>query len=201
MGAPRKLRKKYSVPRTLWNSERIGEESALLEEYGLKNVRELWIVKEELSKIRNQARSMLGLGEKGQKEFEVLASRISKMGYIKSQAIEDLLGLEIRAILERRLQSLVLRKALAKSMKQARQLITHGFIAIDGKKISIPSYLVPVDLEDKISYYKPITLYTAETAAEKRIKKSAEAISETPVEVEEKESEAEEKKIEEAGTS
>jgi small subunit ribosomal protein S4 len=201
MGSPIKLRKKYSVPRTLWDSDRIKEEGGLLAEYGLKNTKELWIVKEKMRKIRNQARSILGLGEKGQKELEDIANRITNLGYTKSRSIEDLLGLEIRAILERRLQTIVLRKGLARSMKQARQLITHGFIAIDGKKVSTPGYLVPVDLEDKISYYKSITLYTPESAAEKRIKKAAEAISESPAETESDEAESNDEEIKKAEAS
>jgi len=192
MGDPRKLRKKYEVPRILWEKERIDEEGALIKEYGLKNTKEIWIAKEELRKIRRQARKMLGLGEKGQKEFEVLANRITKMGYGKSKAIEDVLGLSTRAVLDRRLQTLVLRKGLAKSMKQARQLITHGFIAIDGKKVSIPGRLVTIDQEEKISYYKPIELYTGEDK-EKKMKKAFEEVDSPAKEeaVEEKEEKAE----------
>jgi small subunit ribosomal protein S4 len=175
MGDPRKLRKKYEVPRILWEKERIDEESALVKEYGLKNIKEIWIAKEELRKIRRQARKMLGLGEKGQKEFEVLANRITKMGYGSSKAIEDVLGLNTKAVLDRRLQTLVLKKGLARSMKQARQLITHGFIAIDGKKVSTPGRLVTIDQEEKISYYKPIELYTGEDK-EKKMKKAFEEI-------------------------
>jgi len=183
MGDPRKLRKKYSVPRTLWDNERIEEESNLLKEYGLKNVKELWIAKEQLRKIRRQARSLLGLGEKGQREFEALARRVENIGYGKSKAIEDLLGLEVKVVLERRLQSLVLRKGLAKSMKQARQLVTHGFIAVDGKKVSTPGYLVPVDMENKINYYKPIDISSAEDK-EKRIKNVSKEIKEDTGDIE-----------------
>jgi small subunit ribosomal protein S4 len=197
MGDPRKLRKKYGVPRILWEKERIGEESALVKEYGLKNTKEIWIAKEELRKIRRQARKMLGLGEKGQKEFEVLANRITKMGYGISKAIEDVLGLNTRAVLDRRLQTLVLKKGLARSMKQARQLITHGFIAIDGRKVSTPGRLVTIDQEDKISYYKPIELYTGEDK-EKKMKKAFEEID-SPAK--EEAGEEKEKKTEGAGAS
>jgi len=197
MGDPRKLRKKYGVPRILWEKERIDEEGALIKEYGLKNTKEIWIAKEELRKIRRQARKMLGLGEKGQKEFEVLANRITRMGYGKSKAIEDVLGLNTRAVLDRRLQTLVLRKNLARSMKQARQLITHGFIAIDGRKVSIPGRLVTVDQEEKISYYKPIELYTGEDK-EKKLKKALEEID-SPAKEETSEEKVE--KAEDAETS
>ena len=181
MGDPKRLRKNYSVPRILWNKERIDEEGALVKEYGLKNVKEVWIAKEKLRNIRTQSREMLGLGEKGQKEFEVLAKKVARMGYGKSNAIEDVLGLNIKVVLERRLQTIVFRKGLARSMKQARQFITHGFIAVDGKKFTAPGCLMTVDQENKISYYKPIELFAGEDVKEKKMKKSIEEI-ENPVE-------------------
>ncbi|MDE1834742.1 MAG: 30S ribosomal protein S4, partial [Candidatus Micrarchaeota archaeon] len=41
-----------------------------------------------------------------------------------------------------------------------RQLITHGFISINGRKVKSPGYLVAADEEQKIGYYKPINLNT-----------------------------------------
>jgi small subunit ribosomal protein S4 len=58
----------------------------------------------------------------------------------------------MESILERRLQTLVQRKGLAKSMYQARQLITHGHIALGDRKVSSPSFLVPSRKENSISY-------------------------------------------------
>jgi small subunit ribosomal protein S4 len=55
--------------------------------------------------------------------------------------------------LERRLQTLVYRLGLAKTIKQARQLITHGHIAIDGRRVTAPSYIVEKEEESKIGYY------------------------------------------------
>ncbi len=52
--------------------------------------------------------------------------------------------------MERRLQSLVHRKGLAKSPKQARQLVVHGHIRVGGRRITSPSYLVPVEQEETI---------------------------------------------------
>jgi len=180
MGDPRKLRKKYGVPRILWDSERIEEESALVKEYGLKNVKEIWIAKEKLRGIRRQARKILGLGEKGQKEFEIIARKVSVMGYGKSNAIEDILSLNAKAVLERRLQTLVFRKGLARSMAQARQLVTHGFIAIDGRKVSVPGRLITVDQDKQISYYKPIEIFSGEDK-EIKLKKAMEEVD-TPSE-------------------
>lgn len=45
-------------------------------------------------------------------------------------------------LLESRLDNLVYRLGLATTRRQARQLVTHGHILVDGKKIDIPSYVV-----------------------------------------------------------
>ena len=72
--------------------------------------------------------------------------------------LDDILDIKETVFLERRLQTIVVRKGLAQSMKQARQLITHGFIAIEGRKVKSPGYMVTTDEETKIGYYKPIDL-------------------------------------------
>ena len=64
-----------------------------------------------------------------------------------------ILSLKVQAALERRLQTLVHRKGLARSPKQARQLITHGHIAIAGRRVTIPGYHVTRIEENAISYY------------------------------------------------
>ena len=45
-------------------------------------------------------------------------------------------------LLESRLDNLVYRLGFATTRRQARQLVAHGHIAVDGKKLDIPSYLV-----------------------------------------------------------
>src|SRR5690606_35924193 len=51
-------------------------------------------------------------------------------------------GAELVSILESRLASLVMRSGLAPSIYAARQYVSHGHIAVDGRKEDIPSYLV-----------------------------------------------------------
>ncbi|MGC8587125.1 MAG: 30S ribosomal protein S4 [Candidatus Micrarchaeia archaeon] len=158
MGAPKRLRKKYEKPTMMWDLHRIEEEHSLKEKYGLKNMRELWLAESELRRIRRKAREVLS-GKESDETGKAMIARLSKLNVIKSSAaVDDLLVIGIEALLERRLQSMVLRKGMAKSIKQARQLVTHGFIAIDGKRITSPSYLVSADEENKISYYKPIKI-------------------------------------------
>jgi ribosomal protein S4 len=60
----------------------------------------------------------------------------------------------------------VQKRGLAKTARQARQLITHGFISVNGKKVNSPSYLVPVSEDDSIQYYKKIDLSAGEEGEE-----------------------------------
>ena len=52
-------------------------------------------------------------------------------------------------LLERRLDNVVYRLRFAASRSQARQIVNHGHIRVNGRKVSIPSYLVKAD--DEIS--------------------------------------------------
>jgi len=51
-------------------------------------------------------------------------------------------GDALMSLLERRLDNVVARLGLALSRPQARQLVTHGHIMVNGRKVDIPSYLV-----------------------------------------------------------
>lgn len=156
MGDPRKKRKLYEKPKKLWDKRRIEEESKLKEEFGLKNSREVWRMKTILRKIRREARRLLSLkGKSVEARAKKLLERV-KSFLIKSQecSLDDVLALEPRDILARRLQSIIFKKGFAKTMKQARQLIVHGHVAVDGKKVSAPSYLIKFGEEDKVNWFK-----------------------------------------------
>ncbi len=154
MGDPKKQRKKFETPRFPWRTDVLQSELKLLGQYGLRNKRELWRHETMLSKFRGIARSILGMPEKeGEKLKKQLLSRLNRLGILsENAALDDVLDLSIEDILERRLQSLVFHKGLAKSVHQARQLITHGHIAIGGKKVTSPSYLVLRAEEASIDY-------------------------------------------------
>ncbi len=161
MGDPKRRRKTYTTPPILWNKERMEEERKLLQEYGLKNKKELWKMNSLLSSFAQQAKKLIAATTpQSELEKKQLLTRLSSLGLIPSATnIDDALALDIRKILERRLQTLVFKKGLARTPKQARQFITHGHIAIGNKKITVPSYLVPKSEEDQISfiYASPLT--------------------------------------------
>ena len=56
-------------------------------------------------------------------------------------------GVAFMQILESRLDNLVYRLGFARTRRQARQLVTHGHILVNGKKLDIPSYIVKVGEE------------------------------------------------------
>jgi len=154
MGDPKKPKKKYETPRFPWRSDVLERELRLLGEYGLRNKRELWRHRAMLSKFRGIARSLLGMPTSRRRVLEKqLLDKLKRLGILSEDAVlDDVLDLTVESILERRLQTLVFRKGLAKTIYQARQLITHGHIAISGKKVFAPSYIVPKNEEDKIEY-------------------------------------------------
>ncbi|KPV63020.1 MAG: 30S ribosomal protein S4 [Candidatus Bathyarchaeota archaeon BA2] len=150
MGDPKKQRKKYETPRFPWQTDILEAELKLLGQYGLRNKREMWRHRTMLSNFRGTARSLLGMPAEEQKQ---LLDRLHRLGILpETAALDDVLDLSLEDILERRLQTLVFRKGLAKSIHQARQLITHGHVAIEGRRVFSPSYLVLRDEEAKISY-------------------------------------------------
>ena len=60
----------------------------------------------------------------------------------------------VKITLERRLDAVLLRSGIAKTIMQARQMITHGHFLLNGKKHNIPSYLVKqgdvIELKEKL---------------------------------------------------
>jgi small subunit ribosomal protein S4 len=159
MGDPRKLRNKIERPKRLWDADRISHDKMLRMEYGLKNSSEVWNAAAELKKYRREARRLLALGgEERERDENKILTKLARLGIMTGGKIEDVLSLEVKDVLERRLQTRVTRKGLARTMKQARQLITHGFISVGGKRVTVPSYLVGVEEEKSIIYTKPIDL-------------------------------------------
>jgi small subunit ribosomal protein S4 len=158
MGDPRKLKNKFSRPKRLFYVSRILEEKSLKKEYGLKNMRELWVSLAELKKYRREARRLLSLSEEERKrDAEKILSKLIRLKILKEGAdLDNVLSLTVRDILERRLQTVVYRKGMAATILQARQLITHGFITVNGIKVTAPSYYVDAEEEKAIAYSKPI---------------------------------------------
>ncbi len=154
MGDPRKPRKKWEGPKHPWIKERLIKEIELVGKYGLKNKKELWKAETMARNLRHRARNLLAIPEgEREKATRVLLDKLYKMGLREKDAtLDEILGLTAEHILERRLQTIVYKKGLAKSIYHARQLIVHGHIAIGGRRVTSPGYLVHRDEEDLVGY-------------------------------------------------
>lgn len=144
--------KQYSRPKRLFDKERIVEEGEIKEEFGLKNKKEIWKSESRVKSIREGAKKLISATPKEQK---ALFDRLKKMG-LNVDSIADVLSLDKRDYLKRRLQSIVKNKKIVTTIKGARQLIVHKKIRVGANIIDSPSYIVSVDLEDKISLKSPI---------------------------------------------
>ena len=154
MGDPKKQRKKYETPRHPWRKDQLDVELRLLGEYGLRNKRELWRYRTKLSEVRGIARSLLAKsGEERAKLQNEYLSKLSRVGLLPEQTdIDEVLDLDIKDLLERRLQTMVFRAGLAKSIHQSRQLVSHGHIMVGNRRVTVPSYLVSRREEPAIKY-------------------------------------------------
>lgn len=155
MGDPKKTRKKYQTPSHPWQKGRIEEEKELAREYGTKSKTELWKMNSKLRGFLRMAKHLIALRTaQAEKEKAQLIARLAKLGLIPDNAsLDDILDLKIKNILERRLQTLLVRKGFARTMSQARQYITHHHVTIGPKKVTSPSHLVTVKEEGLIAFY------------------------------------------------
>ena len=154
MGDPRRLRKKYKTPKVHFERQRFKEEMRYFGDYGLRNKTELWKHRSQVSHYRSLTRSLRKLSkEEFETRFAEIRSSLFHLGLVKEDANPDeVLALTLDKILDRRLQTIVFKKGFAKSIYQARQLITHSHIAVGDRIIDTPSHLCTVEDENSINY-------------------------------------------------
>jgi small subunit ribosomal protein S4 len=133
------LQRRLSIPPGVHGRKR----KRRLSEYGLQ-LRE-----------KQKAKAMYGLLEK---QFKRLVDTVSKQ---KGDTGELLLSL-----LETRLDNVVYRLGFAKTRYMSRQMVTHGHVLVNGKKMSIPSYQVQekdvVTISEKMKKNPDIMILTSE---------------------------------------
>ena len=143
------IRKKkfYVKPKKAFEAGRIKEENLLIKKYGLKNKREIWKASARINYLRSRAKA---LAKSSHAEQNVLFKKLQDIGFNVSY-IADVLGLKVENWLDRRLATVVAKKGIASTPRQARQMITHRKILVRGETINVPGYIVRVDEENKIS--------------------------------------------------
>lgn len=150
----KRFRKRRTTPRKPWDVKLLEEELRQIGQYGLRSKRELRRTKWVVARYRSAARRLSSLeGDSGERMKKEFLAKLYEEGLIeKGTKIGEVLDLSVEDFLERRLQTVVFKKGLAKTIHQARQLITHGHIAVNGRRVSVPSFTVRRDLENKIAY-------------------------------------------------
>ena len=144
-------------PRKLFEKERIDQEVETCGQYGLKNKRELWRAQLSLAKLRKRARDLLTLEEQDERrqfEGQALLRKMFKYGLLNKDTengLDYVLALNIKKLLERRLQTLVHRKKLARSIHHARVMVKGKHISVDNQLVNVPSFLVLVNNEQSIN--------------------------------------------------
>ncbi|MDC0154147.1 30S ribosomal protein S4 [Nitrosopumilus sp.] len=154
MGDPKYPRKVWRKPKRPLNYELKMDELQTLGTFGLRTKRELWKAHTELSRVRQQARSLLALTQKVRDEKEpILLKSLSRIGLISTEAtLDDVLNLKPTDLLARRLQTIVSNKLGFKTPYQARQAVIHGHIMVGDRKVDIPSYTVTVEEEGTVHF-------------------------------------------------
>ena len=158
MGDPKFSRRSYDTPSHPWQGERIKAEVVLVNQYGLKNKTEVWKAQTILRNFRGQSRELqarLRGGEAQAKiESDALIAKCGRMGLLPMEGatLNDILTLNEENILARRLQTIVFEKGMASTVGQARQMIVHGHIFMNGHRVTVPGYIVTRKEEASIMY-------------------------------------------------
>ena len=64
--------------------------------------------------------------------------------FVRAERMRGVTGTNLLVLLERRLDNVVYRLGFSNSRAQARQLVLHNHVLVDGRRVNIPSYLVKV---------------------------------------------------------
>lgn len=161
MGLPIKHRKKFVSHKKRWDKQTIVDEAVLVNDYSLKNKKEIRKVEFLVSKYKGIAKSLNRNSEtKNSAEAKHFIEKLKALGYLNSEAtsLDEVLDIGLRDILERRLSNILYKNKLARSPRQARQFIVHEHVTVDGKVISSPSYSVTLAQEATVGFVSNSTL-------------------------------------------
>jgi len=197
MGDIKRLKKKYSRPMHPWSKTAIEQEAKLVKEYGLVKKKEIYISTTLLKKYKDIAKKLIADNTvQGKKEKQQMLEKLQRIGLISEGAdVDQVLKLQIKDVLERRIQSIIFRRGYARSMGQARQFIVHRHVLVGNKEITSPSYIVGVAEQNAIVFKPKSNLSSADHPERVIIQK---ATKEEKKEVAKEEVKPKEEKIKEA---
>jgi len=148
----RRIRRKFQRPKRPWDSAKIKDEKELAKKYGIRRKREIRVAEAVLRRFRQRARELIAM--KDEEKEKVLIDKLLKLGMLTEggKDLDDVLGLSVENVLDRRLQTIVFKKGLAKTPLEARQFIVHGHTKVNGMRTPFPSRLVTLEEEGKIEF-------------------------------------------------
>lgn len=181
----KKLKKQYETPNEGWNQERMNREDRLIEDYGLKNKREVYKAQSQLRDLRREARKLVA--SENEQEQRELIEKANRIGLVRENAeLEEILSLNVTDFLDRRLQTAVNRRGYSDTVREARQIVVHGHVYVDGQRVTVPGYMLDQEEEKEIEVIIP------ENDSEDEEVEGAEESEEVAEEDGEEETEAEE---------
>ncbi|MFC1800660.1 30S ribosomal protein S4, partial [Nanoarchaeota archaeon] len=111
----------------------------------------------------NAKKLIVATSKQAEIEKQQLLKKLMDFGLLPQSAkLEDVLGLTLKDILNRRIQTVVFKQGLTRSVKQSRQFITHEHLFVGENKITSPSYLVRVSEESLIHFDNASSLNSIE---------------------------------------
>merc|ERR1712086_27866 len=139
--------KQSKNPRRPFEKEKLINDLTTIGIYGLRYKREVWSQQLVLAKLRKAARVLLTMDDTDPRriyEGDALIKRMVRLGLLDKyqRKLDYVLGLTVHQFMERRLQTLVVKRNLARSVHQARVLIRQRHIAVGKQMVDIPSFLV-----------------------------------------------------------
>ncbi len=176
--------KKFERPKKAFESDRIKEENTLVKRYGLKNKKEVWKADSKIKYFRGRAKSLITADKEMQDKF---ITKLNAIG-LKVNNVVEILSLNKEDLLKRRLSTIVSDKSLADTAKQARQMIVHKRIIVDGRVMNVPSYIVKISEEDSITLKKNVKKPKPAPVEEKTEDVEGDIAEEKPVDAEQPES-------------
>ena len=166
------------APRRPFERERLDRELKLVGQYGLRCKREIWRVNVVLSKMRRTARLLLTMPETNPRrvlEGSALLKRCHDFGFLEASKnkLDYILSLTSTDVLERRLQTVIFKAGMAKSVHQARCLILQRHIAVGKQIVTTPSFMVRMAREGHISFADVSPFGGGRAGRVKRVKANA----------------------------
>ncbi len=182
MGDPRRLKNKYNTPFKPWHGPTIEIEAKIKKDFGLKNKREIYLANTFLKKYKDIAKNLIAnKSAQAEKEKRQVLDKLERLGLLPiGSKLDNILNLEVKDVLGRRLQTRVHISGLARSITQARQFITHRHITVAGNQVTAPSYLLTIEEESQLGFKPTSALQSVEHPerinAAKEIHAEAEAV-------------------------